>query len=402
MARASTTILTILMMLASTTISTSQMIAVGSFANAIMKDLGLSHSEMGLILSLSFASSIVSSLPTGILIDTLGPYKILAISLTLVSIGTLTASIATNHVALAISRLIAGIGMPAVWPSCAKIVALEIPPRVAGLSTSAYDIGSLAGLSIAYALASYYGGSWRETLFGLGIAGFTVSLLPLLRVFRSTERAVETPPKLRGAPNTTALRIKVRYSEMIHISAAFLMVLQLWFFFATWGFAYLVEEFSASPSDLWVFNAVALLLGSIVSFVSGAISDRLEGLGGVKKILTPSISIASLSLALSALGIYPILSTTMSIVFFRLAAPMFWLIINRSFDPEEVGRVGGIYIISVQISGLVSPAMVGFLREYTGSFKPSIALISLMGVSSALLYHTFRRGQKGRSTVSPG
>lgn len=388
----------LLTLLMSTTISTTQGIAVGALAYYIMNDLNISHIEMGILMSLPSISAMIVSMPIGILIDRLGPYAMLAYLLVILASSTLIASYASSSLILALSRILAGVGMSGIWPSCAKAIALDVPVKLAGISTAIYDIGSLIGLSISYMITSYYGNNWREVLLGLAIASIAISLLTATMAFKSRGNRVSKTSSTRSSRVAMGTYISsIRAAELLLITTAFFFAVQPWFFFVTWGFTYLIEEFRVTTTDLWIFTAISLPLGILVSLVSGTLSDRLRGIAGVKTILSSSMAVSAIFLTASILGITPIITLALSIVFFRLAAPMFWLIINRAYTLDEIGRVGGIYMLGVQISSLVSPTMIAFIRETTGSFRYGVIIISSMTALSALLYYLFRRGQRYQS-----
>ena len=143
-------------LLISTSLGTANVIAPAAFAYQIIRDLRISYVEIGFLISAPSISAMPASIVIGILIDRIDPRRMLAASLAAISISTMVISIAQSYLLFMFLRLIAGIFMASIWPSCAKIVARDVLLKLQGISTTAYDLGSLIGLSIAYILISQF------------------------------------------------------------------------------------------------------------------------------------------------------------------------------------------------------------------------------------------------------
>jgi len=141
-----------------------------------MRDLRISYVEIGFLISAPSVPAIPASIATGILIDRIDPRRMLTASLAAISISSMMISIVQSYLFLMFLRLIVRIFMASIWPSCAKIVAREVPLKLQGISTTVYDLGSLIGLSIAYTLISQFEERWRKALFIVSPCGFLASL----------------------------------------------------------------------------------------------------------------------------------------------------------------------------------------------------------------------------------
>ncbi len=379
-------------LLISTSLGTANVIAPAAFAYQIIRDLRISYVEMGFLISAPSISAMPASIVIGILIDRIDPRRMLAASLAAISISTMVISIAQSYLLFMFLRLIAGIFMASIWPSCAKIVARDVPLKLQGISTTAYDLGSLIGLSIAYILVSQFEERWRNALFIVSLCGFLASLTNVT-IYRNQEDM-----QVASKTNNIVVKYIIDYKKLIkssiQVAVAFYLVLTSWFFLVSWASTYLAEELGFREVDLALLALLTLFLGSLTSIASGLISDRIVGLRGVKVLLIPSIAITSASLLLLSQGYLPTISFLASISSFRFGAPLLWLAIIRAYPYEVVGKIGGIAGIAIQASALTLPTILGFIKEITGSFKPGLLLISILSALSIPLYVSLKSKSK--------
>jgi predicted MFS family arabinose efflux permease len=380
-------------LLISTSLGTANVIAPAAFAYQIIRDLRISYVEMGFLISAPSISAMPASIVIGILIDRIDPRRMLAASLAAISISTMVISIAQSYLLFMFLRLIAGIFMASIWPSCAKIVARDVPLKLQGISTTAYDLGSLIGLSIAYILVSQFEERWRNALFIVSLCGFLASLTNVT-IYRNQEDMQVA----RKTNNIVVKYIIIDHKKLIkssiQVAVAIYLVLTSWFFLVSWASTYLAEELGFREVDLALLALLTLFLGSLTSIASGLISDRIVGLRGVKVLLIPSIAITSASLLLLSQGYLPTISFLASISSFRFGAPLLWLAIIRAYPYEVVGKIGGIAGIAIQASALTLPTILGFIKEITGSFKPGLLLISILSALSIPLYASLKSKSK--------
>ncbi|MCE5180528.1 MAG: MFS transporter [Betaproteobacteria bacterium] len=150
---------------------------------AIAADLQLafqaSGAELGALAATYFYIYAVMQIPTGVLVDTLGPRRILAIGGLVAGAGSILFGLADSLVLAAVGRLLVGLGVSVTFISLLKLNAVWFHERhfgtLTGLSILLGNIGALlAAAPLAWALAFV---SWRTVFVLVGVLSLLVAVL---------------------------------------------------------------------------------------------------------------------------------------------------------------------------------------------------------------------------------
>ena len=150
-------------------------------ATRIKADLRIGDAEMGLLYGTVFALFYaLFSLPLGRLADGWLRGRLLAICITVWSLSTALAGLASGFALLALSRLGVGIGEAASQPAGTSLVFDHFPPARRGFAMAALAAAIAAGLGFSLILGGITA-DWWETRFGasapLGLAGWQFAFL---------------------------------------------------------------------------------------------------------------------------------------------------------------------------------------------------------------------------------
>src|SRR5690348_11963381 len=154
----------------------------------IGRELGLSYSQIGLIMTCQYVAGAVANIPGGILVDTVGRKGVLmAVSLFWVGFPYLLMGFAHGYLMLLACVALVGFGNSLWHPTAIPTLARRYPERK-GLVLSLHGMGgnvgdALAPLAIGALLAIF---SWREVVILNVMPGLVMSLLIL--VFLGTMR----------------------------------------------------------------------------------------------------------------------------------------------------------------------------------------------------------------------
>src|ERR1700761_3809451 len=149
-------------------------------ANPLIRDeLGLSIADMGYLLSAFLWAYAFSQLPTGAMVDRLGPRILLTMGLTLWSIAQLLGGLVRNFGEFFGARVLLGIGEAPQFPTGARVVRDWFNQRDRGLATGIFNCASSLGTAIAVPLLTFlmltFG--WRAMFMLMGVAGLIVAAL---------------------------------------------------------------------------------------------------------------------------------------------------------------------------------------------------------------------------------
>ncbi|PYQ41306.1 MAG: MFS transporter [Acidobacteria bacterium] len=171
----------------------------------LMRDLGMSKAEGGLLNSLTLLASAVGGLAFGFLADRVGRTRALMASILVYSVASGACGLSQTIVQLAICRFILGLGMGGEWTTGAALIAETWPPehraKALGLMQSTWAIGEIVAAGVVALVLPRLG--WRAVFF--------VGVLPALVVFWIRRDVPESEIWRRGqatrGSSTSSLRI---------------------------------------------------------------------------------------------------------------------------------------------------------------------------------------------------
>lgn len=228
----------------------------------LMRDLGFNKEKGGLLISLALIASAVGGVAFGFVADRIGRSRSLSMSIIIYSVATAACGFAHTVVALAIFRIILGLGMGGEWTAGAALVAETWPAehraKALGLMQSTWAIGGMLAAAVAWATLPHWG--WRGVFF--------VGVLPAL-VALWIQRRVSEPEIWRqredshGAAHTVPLRElwrkDVRWNGLIATAMNTFSMLGYWGLF-TWIPAYFSLPVSEGGRGLSVATTYSWLI----------------------------------------------------------------------------------------------------------------------------------------------
>ncbi|MDD5330498.1 MAG: MFS transporter [Sulfuricella sp.] len=158
--------------------------APAAIAGDLQQSFHASGAELGGLAATYFYVYSVMQIPTGVLVDTLGPRRILAIGGLVAGAGSLLFGLADGLAAASLGRLLVGLGVSVTFISLLKLNAAWFHDRhfatLTGLSILLGNIGALlAALPLAWALGFV---SWRAVFVAVGGLSLAVAALGWLVV----------------------------------------------------------------------------------------------------------------------------------------------------------------------------------------------------------------------------
>ena len=178
-----------------------QRFAPAGIAQDLAASFQTSAASLGVLAATYFYVYTLMQVPTGILVDTLGPRRILLLGGVVAGGGSLLFGMADSLNAALIGRTLIGLGVSVVFISMLKIIAVWFEEHrfasVVGLSMLLGNLGSvLAGAPLSW-LAQTAG--WRGVFVGVGILSLALAALAWLLVRDRPETSTGTSPD-KAAP----------------------------------------------------------------------------------------------------------------------------------------------------------------------------------------------------------
>jgi MFS family permease len=352
------------------------------FFVALLEEFGWSRGATAAAFSISSVVQGVLSPVIGILVDRLGPRRVMLAGATLLGTACVLASrIASLWSLYLIVGVLAAVGLCAVsWVPSGTLISRWFADRrgtVLGIAFSGMGAGVLAMGPLAQWLITAHG--WRAAYLALGIGTLAV-LLPL--IWLGVLEAPAPPPATRS--DTTPRSARADVADALRTRAfwalffAYLCTPLAVFAVVTHSVAFAVDRGFPRLFVASIFGLTGLL--SIVGrIVFGVAADRIG-----------RVTSAAISYACTALGTLSLLSLELwpsaaalygyALLFglgFGARGPIITAMASQLFPGRRFGVIYGILSVGNGIGGGIAPWFGGFVHDLTGSYR--IAFLVAVG-----------------------
>jgi MFS family permease len=337
----------------------------------IGNELGLSFSQIGLIMTCQYIAGAVANVPGGVLVDTVGRKGLLmAISLFWVGFPYLLMSFTHSYLMLLACVALVGVGNSLWHPTAIPTLARRYPERK-GLVLSLHGMGGNAGDALAPlvigALLAVL--SWREVVVLNVMPGLVISLLLLVMLGtlklggRKAAAADEAPQSLADYARGLRQLFRNRSLVLLSTSGAFRSMTQN--ALLTFLPLFLAREMGYSPLLFGASMFALQAAGLAASPVAGHLSD---------KIGRRSVMMVSMAMAAAVLLFMAVAGKSNAFVFFVAVLGFFlyavrpviqaWLLEST---PKNMGGSSiGILFGAQSLGASVSPLLGGLIADQWG------------------------------------
>lgn len=381
--------------------------ALSIVAPLITKDLHFTPAEMGLIFSSFFFGYAIFNFLGGYAADKWGAKKVLMFAMGLWSLFCGLTAVAFSFISLLIIRILFGAGEGPLCTTANKMVNNWFPRKEAASAVGVLSAGSPLGGAIAGPVVGFL-----AIAFDWRIAFVIIALLSLIWIgvwaWLTTEHP-QTHPKLsreeyelitQGQITTLIdhhehkppLRYYLRQPAILVTALAFFSYNYVLYFFLTWFPSYLstVHHLSLHNVSLatiipWLFGFIGLALGGFVS--DGLLRFTRHALQARKIILVSGLSITAVCISLAGKVTSTheaILLMSIAIFFLYVTGASYWAIIQDTVPKQNVGSVGGFVHFLANLSGIIGPAVTGFIVQISGAFTGAFLLAGAIAITGAL------------------
>lgn len=356
----------------------------------VIKELGLSASQFGILNSAFFITYAGLMIPAGWLVDRYNVKWILAGGFFLWSLATGLTGMATGFASLLFFRLLLGIGESVAYPAYSKIITRYFPPEQRGLPNAFIDafskMGPALGILFGGLLVDSYG--WRPFFVVAGLGGL-IWLVPWM-LWRTRQASDDTPARIGGSVGFgDILRRREAWGLMFgHFSFNY-----TWYFLISWLPYYLVNERHYSQREMATFGSLPFWVIAISSLTTGWLSDRWIAKGRSATFVRKAFLCTGLLSAAALLPFASILEPDASLRLVMVAgfglgfcSSNLWAVTQTLAGIPAAGKWSGLQNGFGNLGGVVSPMLTGFVVDATGSFHLPFVACSFVLVMGALSF----------------
>jgi MFS family permease len=355
-----------------------QRVAPAVMTSELMAAFGISAAGLGNLAASYYYSYVVMQIPTGILVDSWGPRKVLTFGGLAAAAGTFIFSFSPTLLWANVGRALIGGSVAVGFVAALKIANQWLAPRVfatiAGLSLLVGIIGAVtAGVPLRL-LIDFFG--WRPSFFALGIV--------TLAVAGATWIFVHDDPSARGylthgsredylAPAAGSFSPLSGFRHIFRFRNTWLLALapggiigSILSFSGLWGVPFLNARFDLNPVSGAAVCSMMMICWAIGASVFGALSDRIgrrkplyfggclaATAGWAIIFFLPEIPFSIFLLIAALIG----LATGGPITGFAF--------IKESVPPPLAGTAMGVYNLGMMIGTPILQPVIGWILDLT-------------------------------------
>jgi sugar phosphate permease len=379
-----------------------------SIANHLVSgELGLSASQMGLLLSAFSFSYAFSQLPMGALLDRFGARLMLGVGMLVWSIAQLFGGFVQTLQQFLVARIFLGIGEAPQFPAGAKVVSewysLRERGRPTGIFTTSSTIGPALAPPILTSLLLAFG--WRWMFIVMGVMGIAVAVAWYL-VYRNrsevtleseeTVHLTEEEPHARAERRMTGAEWRGLFASRTTwgMIFGFMGVIYMVWLYLTWLPAYLEHERHLSIARTGWIASIPYLFGTLGMLSSGFVADGLmaQGIAPIRSRKWPICTGLIFAAVFTVPAAYTP-NTTLAIVYLSLAMYFInmasggaWALVSVAAPRHLVASLGSIQNFGGYFGGSFAPFITGVVVDQTHSFVDAFLISAGVSFAAALVY----------------
>lgn len=382
-------------------------------AGSLSADLSLDTVQLGYLFSSFSVTYVLFQIPCGMLLDRLDTKKLYLFFLlfwSLVAIGTYFVSwlpdTAWMFLVLLVFRLLMGLFEAPIFPANSRIVSRWFPRHEISFASAIFGSSQYLSIFVFSPLIAWVtvNQGWQYNFLYLGIAALLIGLLLnqwlhwpknhpsisraeldyLVQHQLGNTKASAAPTK----PLAQRLRLLLTNRTMLGVCFGQYCMNAIMFFFLTWFPVYLVEVKHIELLSVGLIASVPAIFGFLGNLSGGLISDRLLRMG-LRLSLARKLPIISgmvfstcMLLALFTHSQWWII-VWMSVAFFGKGfSSLGWTIVADIAPASLYGLCAGIFNTCGNLSGIVTPLLIGYLIDKTGMFDIALYVTGLHAIGA--------------------
>lgn len=334
----------------------------------IQADIGLTFTQLGLIVTVFAFTSAIGHYPGGILVDRFGPRYFIIAGLIISSLTIIAMSFAPNYLTMLLLAAVIGIADSVFHPADYSILSTTVNQKRLGRAFSFHTFIGFFGFAVAPLMVVFLAAiwDWRMALSLSGMAGLVMAgVLVLKRHLIPIHHA--------------AARAKQASMEKEQGSGAFSILLSapiimMFLFYAVGSVGTSgIKDFSTVAlvsfyqvgQDVAVRGVSAFMLGTAIGVLAGGVmADRF---GRLNLIATIGYLLASLAIVVIAMKWLPLWAAIASYFVAGFSTGMIMpsrdLLVKAVAPEGSMGKAFGLVTSGYGFGGALSPLMFGTLMD---------------------------------------
>jgi MFS family permease len=368
----------------------------------IRQEFGLSATAIGGLGSAWALTYGLAQLPSGYLLDRIGPKILVGAAMVAWSLCQAAGGIASSYYLLMLSRIGLGATEAPCFPSATRSVSDWFDVKDRGTPSGVYTSGAYIGPTLAPPIltALMLAFNWRVMFIVMGLAGIAAAGLwfliyrdPRVQVLSPEDEAYLRPN--RQAKSAVSVR---QWGSLFRFRAMWVLMIgafctgYITWMYQTWLPAYLEMQQHISIAKTGFLASVPLLCAFFGALAGGYVSDRLVK-RGMDLIASRRVPLVIGLLGSAAFTGLAAVATSAGLAITCIAVSMFcmqfgitckWILVTAVTPQAYTASAASNQNFAGFLGGTLSPILTGFIVDTTGSFVVALgigAFITLIGAA---------------------
>lgn len=391
--------------------ATLDRIVISLLVEPIKADLGLSDTEISLLLGVAFILLFsVAGLPMGFLVDRINRMRLLGAGVFVWSGMTALCGLANGFWSLFFARAGVGIGEAVLAPAGFSLISDAFEKRRLGLALGIFTMGGALGTGASLILGGYAIsvltdlGEVRLPVLGvLALWQLTFVLIAIPGVFLAIMFALMPGPMRKSGKNASAESGAIRAVLDFYRANSTLLALHhvatgMTSIVLYGGYSWVAPIFNRvhnwSPDDVgYAAGVVAMVVTPTGLLGGGALGDYLLRYGASLRLWVCAVSVACGAICALA---YPLMADPYPALVFFGGMIMFATVpvgvgnaaLQHVLPGDIRGRVSAVYFFSLSMIGMTGPTLIAGTSDLFFPFPSGIAVASAIVMPLALVVAT--------------
>jgi MFS family permease len=380
-------------------------LAIGNLK--IREEFGVNATAIGALGSAWALTYGIAQLPSGYLLDRIGPKVLVGAAMILWSLCQAAGGLAATYFQLMLSRIGLGATEAPCFPSATRSVSDWFDVRDRGTPSGVYTSGAYIGPTLAPPILTglMLAFNWRVMFIVMGLAGVAAAGLWFLiyRDPRTQELEPQDEAYLRSnreASSSVSLR---QWSSLFRFRAMWVLMLgafctgYITWMYQTWLPAYLEMQQHISIAKTGLLASVPLLCAFFGALCGGWVSDRLVRRGMeliasrrlplILGLLGSAVFTGLAAMATSAGAAVAFIALSMFCMQFGITCK--WILVTAVTPQAYCASAASNQNFAGFLGGTLSPILTGFIVDTTGSFVVALTIGAVITLIGAALFQFF-------------
>jgi ACS family hexuronate transporter-like MFS transporter len=356
--------------------------ALAALAPTVTKELNISETDYGLLISAFSLSYLVGAPLAGALVDRIGARRGLLGAVLVWSIVAAMHALVPGFGVLFLLRIALGLAEAPSFPGAAQTVQRVLPPteraRGFGILFTGSSIGSMIAPPLAAYLENHYG--FRYAFLGTAAAGLIWIPLWIACAWRAPAPAVLDTPKPSAEKSPGKLDL-VRDPAVLRAALAIIASAPVIGFVINWSAKYLVAAHHLKQHQVGLYMALPPLLFDVGAILFGhfaSVRKELHRDGAPDRPLFAGALVLALFVAATPFGRTPWESMILAGIGLAGGGGLFALLTSDCLarvHPAAVSAASGMLAAAQAIAHIISAPLLGKLIQSTDGYTLPFVLL---------------------------